>query len=182
MRSKSILLSLLVVLVYALSSCAPDAVYSKDPQYHGTNLYFTDADPKLLTGDTQNNTSIIRRINTCKAGSKVTVFLPIYVPGEYIYKTTYKWSYALKSDPDKKKLGGAEIVDDKDPCSRSVPPMWTFDAPTEPGEYVMYFRAVYSYSAQSPDGSGSTKGEFPSRSGSHGYEDKSSVYGIFTVK
>ena len=189
MRHKNIILFSIFafgVVLCSLCSCAPDPVYSKHPTYHGKTLYFTNSDPKLLTGHTQGDETIIKRITTCKPGEKVTVFLPIEIPGKYIYKTTYKWSYALYSDPNKTKLGGKEIVDDIDPCSEKVPPMWTFDAPTEPGDYVVYFRAVYSYAALAPNGSSAIKGEFPANSGSHGYEDtsegKSSVYGILKVK
>lgn len=170
----------------SLCSCAPDPVYSRNPEYHGQTLYFTDADPQLLTLETQGDTKIIKRIRICSPGEQVTVFLPVYIPGEYIYKTTNKWSYALYSDPNKTKLGGKDVVDEVDPCSKKVPPMWTFTAPTEPGEYVMYFRAVYNYAAMAPNGSSAIKGEFPAYSGSHGYEDtsegKSTVYGVLTVK
>lgn len=186
MRYKSIFLLLFVVLVSAMTSCAPEPIYSEHPEYYGKTLYFTKSDPKLLTVYTQGDTETIVRTTTCKPGERVTVFLPVYTPGKNIYETTYKWSYALYSDPSKTKLGGKDIVDDKDPCSKNVPPMWTFDAPSEPGEYVMYFRAVYNYSAMAPNGSGSIKGEFPANSGGHGYEDtsggKSSVYGILKVK
>lgn len=180
---KIVFLSIIAIIGLGLHSCAPDPVYSKHPEYHGKALYFTDADPQSLTVNTQND---VNRIYTCNAGDKVTVFLPVYMSGEYIYKTTYRWSYALYSDPSKTKLGGKDVVDDKDPCSKNVPPMWTFEAPTVPGQYVIYFRAIYSYSAMAPDGSSVIKGEFPANSGSHGYEDtnggKSSVYGILTVK
>ena len=183
MRNKSILLAVLAVIGLALHSCAPDPVYSKHPEYHGKTLYFTDADPQSLTLNTQNE---VNRVFTCNAGDTLTVFLPVYAPGEYIYRTTYKWSYALYTDPTKTKLGGKDIIDDKDPCSKRVPPMWTFEAPTEPGQYIVYFRAVYSYSAMAPDGSSVIKGEFPANSGSHGYEDtkggKSTVFGVLTVK
>ncbi len=182
---KIVFLSIIAIIGLVLHSCAPDPVYSKHPEYHGKNLYFTDADPKLLTVETQGDESIIGRIRTCNAGDKVTVFLPVYMSGEYIYKTTYKWSYALRSNPNT-KLGGKDIVDDKDPCSKNVPPMWTFEAPAEPGEYVIYFRTIYSYSAMAPDGSSVIKGEFPANSGGHGYEDtsggKSSVYGYLRVQ
>lgn len=186
MRYKHVIMSAIVtwgIALCSLCSCTPDPVYSKHPEYYGKTLYFTDADHQSLTVHTQND---VNRIYTCNAGDKVTVFLPVYIPGEYIYETTYKWSYALYSDPNKTKLGGKDIADDKDPCSKKVPPMWTFEAPAEPGEYVMYFRAVYSYSAMAPNGSGAIKGEFPANSGSHGYENgnggKSSVYGILRVK
>ena len=180
---KIISLSIIAVLGWVMYSCAPDPVYSKHPEYHGKALYFTDTDPQSLTLSTQND---VKRVATCNAGDKLTVFLPVYMPGEYIYKAVYKWSCALKSDPSKIVLSSGELVDEKDPCSKSVPPMWTFETPTEPGQYVMYFRVVYSYSATAPDGSGAIKGEFPANSGSHGYADtdggKSSVYGYFTVK
>ena len=189
MRHKPFVLSTIIACSLALCSlysCAPDPVYSRHPEYHGKNLYFTDANPQSLTLETQGDTKVIKRIKICSPGQQVTVFLPVYIPGEYIYKTTYKWSYALYSDPNKTKLGGKDVVDEMDPCSKKVPPMWTFEAPTEPGEYVMYFRAVYSYSAMAPNGSSAIKGEFPANSGSHGYEDtsegKSSVYGILRVE
>lgn len=186
MRHKHFILSVIItcsLALCALCSCAPDPIYSRHPEYYGKTLYFTDDDPKSLTVHTQNDA---HRITTCKPGGKVTVFLPVMKPGEYIYKTTNKWTCALYSDPNKTKVDGKDIVDDKDPCSNNVPPMWTFDAPTEPGDYVIYFRAVYSYSAMAPNGSSAIKGEFPANSGSHGYEDtsggKSSVYGVLKVR
>ena len=175
---KTILLSFAVIIGLALHSCAPEPVYSRQPEYHGKTLFFTDADPQSLTLNTQND---VKRLSACNAGDEVTVFLPVYKPGEYIYKTTYKWSYALKSNPNK-KLGGRDIVDDRDPCSKSVPPMWTFNAPSEPGEYYVFFRAVYSYYGKAPDGSDAIYGSYPTTSGPHGYEDKSSVYGVLVVK
>lgn len=180
MRYKSVLLPLFAVLVWALGACAPEPIYSSHPEYYGKTLYFTDADPKSLTVNTQND---VNRISTCNAGDSVTVFLPVIKSGEHIYNTTYKWTLARRSGSE--TVAAKDIDDDKDPCSKNVPPMWTFPAPTEPGEYVVYFRAVYSYSAMAPDGSGTIKGGFPTLSGGHGYEDtnggKSSVYGVLRV-
>ena len=172
-----------VVVGFALHSCAPEPIYSNHPEFYGKNLYFTDANPQSLTVNTQND---VKRITTCNAGDVVTVFLPVINPGSNIYKTNYKWSYALYSDPYKTKLGGEDVKEDKDPCSKERPPMWTFVAPAEPGEYIIYFRAEFYYSALAPDGSGTIKGGYPAKSGNHGYEDenggKSSVYGKLKVK
>ena len=100
MRHKHFILSVIItcsLALCALCSCAPDPIYSRHPEYYGKTLYFTDDDPKSLTVHTQNDA---HRITTCKPGGKVTVFLPVMKPGEYIYKTTNKWTCALYSDPN----------------------------------------------------------------------------------
>lgn len=170
MRNKSIFLTALVVVGLALHSCAPDPVYSYPPEYKKPLLFTLDK-PETVTFSNQNN---IRNVKECSAGDSVTVYLPTAYTGAYIYKATYKWT----SNSD--KLGSKTIVQIA-PCDESVlPPKWTFEAPDSAGRYEIYFRASYNYSASTE--SGAIYGGYPTSSGSHGYEDKSSVYGVLTVK
>ena len=62
MRYKYFIMSTIItwgLALCSLSSCAPDPVYSKHPEYYGKTLYFTDADPQILTVNTQNDVNRI---------------------------------------------------------------------------------------------------------------------------
>lgn len=169
MRTKSILLTALAMIGLALHSCAPDPVYSYPPEYKKPLLFTLDK-PETVTFSNQNN---IKNVKECRAGDSVTVYLPTSYTGAYIYKATYKWT----SNSD--KLGDKTIVQIA-PCDETaLPPKWTFVAP-ESGRYEIYFKASYNYSASTE--SGSIYGGYPTSSGIHGYEDKSSVYGVIEVR
>ncbi len=170
MHYKSILLAAVAAVGLALHSCTPDPVYSYPPEYKKPLLFTLDK-PETVTFSNQNN---IKNVKECRAGDSVTVYLPTAYTGAYIYKATYKWT----SSSD--KLGPKSIVQ-VSPCDETaLPPKWTFEAPDSAGTYTIYFRASYNYSASTE--SGAIYGGYPTSSGTHGYEDKSSVYGVLTVK
>lgn len=169
MKSKNIVLFLLITLGFALGSCTPDVVYSYPPEYEKPLLFTLDA-PSTITLPNQSN---VKTIKYCKAGDSVTVFLPVTYTGAFITKATYRWT------SDSEKLGPVTIVQIA-PHKQMNPPMWTFEAPDSIGTYRIFFSASYSYSAQTEDGA--IFGEYPSGSGAHGYQDKSSVYGELVVQ
>lgn len=176
MRKSFLLMAMTIGVALMAVSCAPEPIYSYPPEYYrsesGYKLYFTTDDSETLTVNNQNN---VKRITQCKAGDTITVFLPVITPGIRLYRTEYRWT------SNSEKLGPVTIKDDKDPCSEKYPPKWTFVAPDSVGSYTIYFRATYGYSGSAPDGSLSQYGGFPTNSGIHGYEDKSSVNGILKV-
>lgn len=170
MHYKSILLAAIAAVGIALHSCAPDPVYSYPPEYEKPLLFTLDK-PETVTWENQNE---VGTVSYCNAGDSVTVFLPTTYTGAYLYEANYKWT----SDSE---LLPARTIVQIDPCNTAfLPPKWTFVAPSEPGRYVIYFRATYGCSASTE--SGATFLGYPTSSGVHGYEDKSSVYGVLTVR
>ena len=170
MRYKSFFWATLAMIGLALHSCAPDPIYSYPPEYK-TPLLFTLDKPETVTWENQDK---VKTVDCCNAGDSVTVFLPTTYTGAYLYRATYKWT----SDSE---LLPSEIIIKSDPCNTSaLPPKRTFVAPSEPGRYVVYFRAIYECSGATE--SGATSLGYPTISGIHGYEDKSSVYGVLYVE
>ena len=162
-----------VVVGVAFVSCQQEPVISRPPKFEKP-LLFTLDDPKTIVF---NNQIDINVVTSCKVGDTVTVDLPTTYTGTYIYKTVYEWT----SNSD---LLGSKTIKQIAPCEKdSLPPKWTFVAPQVPGEYEVYFKASFSYSAQTENGQ--IFGYYPLHSGNHGYEDegkgKSSVFGILTV-
>lgn len=165
-----------IMLALTMVSCVKKEYISYPTEfYHDEDgnyrLYFTTADSKSITVYNQSN---VKRISRCKTGDSVTVFLPVTTPGIYIYKSTFKWT------SDNENFVSQTIEEVKDPCSKKFPPMYSFKAPDVPGTYNVYFRATFNYSAQAENGT--LFGGFPTSSGIHGYEDKSSVKGVLEVK
>ena len=157
---------------FALSACAPDPIYSYPPEYeHEVRL--TQDDPKTLTLDNQSN---ITYVYDCQSGDSVTAFIRVSYTGAYITKAVYSWSLRDASGNTVDKATITQIA----PHKQSTLPMWRFEAPSEAGTYNVHFRASYSYSAQAENGT--LFGGFPTSSGIHGYEDKSSVKGVLEVK
>ena len=176
MRKSFAFVVLAIMLALTMASCVKNEYISYPTEFYrdgsgNYRLYFTTDDPKSITVHNQN---AVKRISRCKAGDSVTVFLPVVTPGIYIYKSTFKWT------SDNENFVSRTIVEEKDPCSKKFPPMYSFKAPDVPGTYNVYFRATFNYSAQAENGT--ILGGFPSSSGIHGYEDKSSVKGVLEVK
>lgn len=169
MKCRNIVLFSLIALGFIFGSCTPDVVYSYPPEYEKPLLFTLDA-PSTITLSNQSNVSTTKY---CNVGDSVTVFLPVTYTGSYITKATYSWT------SDSEKLGSETIVQIA-PHKQMTPPMWRFVAPDSAGTYKVFFRASYSYSAQTEDGA--IFGEYPSGSGAHGYQDGSSVYGELVVR
>lgn len=169
MKYKSVLLLLAVALGVALSSCAPDPVYSYPPEYE--KLKLTKDDPKSITLPTQNEVDFI---SSCQAGDSVSVFMFVVTPGTYITEATYYWSL--------RKKGNGEPIERKTysqlaPEKEMAPPMWTFAAPKEKGTYEVHFRAEFDYSASLEEGN--FFGGYPT---SANYEGASTTWTTLTVK
>ena len=176
MRKSFALVASAIVLALTMVSCVKKEYISYPTEFHrdgsgSYRLYFTTDDPKSITVHNQNN---VKRVSRCKVGDSVTVFLPVKTPGVYIYRSTFKWT------SDNENFVSQTIVEEKDPCSEKVPPMYSFKAPDVPGTYTVYFRATFNYSASAENGA--LYGGFPTSSGVHGYEDKSSVNGKLIVE
>lgn len=170
MRNKSILLAAVAAIGLALHSCAPDPVYSRLPEYKKPLLFTLDK-PETVTWENQDK---VKTISRCNAGDSVTVFLPTVYTGAYLYEADYKWT------SDSELLPSKTIVQ-VDPCNTAnLPPKRTFVAPSEPGRYVIYFRATFECSGATESGSAFLG--YPTVSGTHGYEDKSSVNGVLIVE
>lgn len=173
---KSLVLIASAMMVSALTfvSCKKDVPLSYPPEYEKP-LRFTLEDAENVTWENQNQL-VQNSVSSCNAGDSVTVFLPTTYTGSYIYKATYKWVLEVQ---------GGDVIDRKtfvqvSPCElTNLPPKWTFEAP-KAGTYNVYFRAIYNYSASTENGA--ISGGYPTSSGLHGYEDKSSVSGILRVK
>ena len=136
------------------------------------NVAASNTDPNLLYNLlTQDK---VKTVRTCKMGDTVTVFLPTIYTGAYITKATYKWTSSSA------KIG-SKTIEQVAPCKQNVlPPKWTFVAPDSVGEYAVFFRASYEYSAATENGT--IFGGYPTSSGIHGYQDESSVYGQLIVE
>ena len=173
---RRLFLAMISVVVAGVTfvSCQQELAVSRPPKFEKP-LLFTLDDPKTIVFNNQNDINVV---TSCKVGDTVTVYLPTTYTGTDIYQTTYKWT-------TNSSLLGPRTISQIAPCELdSLPPKWTFVAPQVPGEYEVYFKASFSYSAQTEKGE--IFGSYPVYSGGHGYEDdvngKSSVYGILTVK
>ncbi len=167
-------MALALVLTFMSVSCQRELPMSCPPEYQKP-LRFTLDRPETVIWHEQNN---VKTVNSCEPGDSVTVFLPTVYTGAYIYKATYQW--VLEARQNSEVVERRTIVDEN-PCKQnSLPPKWTFVAPDSVGEYIVYFRATYNYSASTPNGA--LYGSYPISSGTQGYEDKSSVYGRITVQ
>lgn len=161
---------LLTVAGFMLASCHRELPVSYPPEYEKP-LLFTLDDPQSLVFSTQDK---VKTVRTCKMGDTVTVFLPTIYTGAYITKATYKWTSSSA------KIG-SKTIEQVAPCKQNVlPPKWTFVAPDSVGEYAVFFRASYEYSAATENGT--IFGGYPTSSGIHGYQDESSVYGQLIVE
>lgn len=158
MKNKLILLISILTLGFALSSCAPDPVYSYPPEYQKP-LRFTLDKPETVT---LNNQSNVKTVKSCNKGSLVTVFLPVTYTGSYITSATYYWTI--------KGLDGSVIetktIEQIAPHKETTPPLWSFTAPDSLGTYNVHFRARYEYSAQTE--SGTIYGGYPTNSNYEG--------------
>ena len=162
MKHKLILLISILTLGFALSSCAPDPVYSYPPEYQKP-LRFTLDKPETVT---LNNQSNVKTVKSCNKGDMVTVFLPVTYTGSYITSATYYWTIKATDG----SVIEAKTIEQTAPHKQDVPPMWSFTAPGEPGTYRVHFRARYEYSAQTE--SGTIYGGYPTNSN---YEGASTI-------
>ena len=170
MRRLFVMMISAVVAGMTFVSCQQDLPISRPPQFIKP-LMFTLDDPKTVVFNNQNN---IKEVTSCKVGDTVTVYLRTEYTGTYIYKTVYEWT----SSSD---LLGTKTINQIAPCELdSLPPKWTFVAPDVPGEYNIFFRASFKYSAQTEKGE--IYGFYPASSGAHGYLGESSVYGTLIVE
>ena len=168
MHNKSILLTILAMIGFALQSCAPDPIYSYPPEYERV-VRFTKDDPKTIKLDNQSN---INFVSTCQAGDSITALIRVTYSGAYITEAIYYWTLKDASGNTIKEESIGQIA----PHKQSTPPMWSFEAPSS-GTYYVHFRARFEASAKFENGS--LVGGYPT---SANYEGANTVKAVLTVK
>ncbi len=130
-----------LVLGLMLASCHPDGPEGEYPEYR--SLKFTKDDAKDILFAAQND---INNISSCNAGDSLIVYMQVGYTGAYIYHADYVWELIV-GDVSEKYITG--VVD---PVNRVDLPMWKFKAPDTPGNYLIKFKAKYSFSADTEIG------------------------------
>lgn len=130
-----------VLLLSVLASCQKP-IYSEAPEY-GKLKFTTDAPSSI----TLNRQSAVNTSSVCSAGDSVTVFMQTAYAGSYITEAEYIWKLYVTNDSVASKT--VRVIA---PHKQNTPPMWTFKAPSDKGDYVVTFKAKYDYSAQTASG------------------------------
>lgn len=131
----------LPVLMLGMVSCHKP-IYSEPPVYG--NLKFTQDPVGEITLANQQN---IVKTSMCDANDSVTAFMQVGYTGSYITSAKYRWRLYVSADSVLEH--NVTVVA---PHKQKTPPMWTFKAPSQSGEYEVSFKAEYDYSAQTEDG------------------------------
>ena len=139
------ILSAVIAWSISLCSCAPDPIYSYPPEYE-RKVRLTLDDPKTITLDNQENVNFT---SSCQSGDSVTALIRVTYTGAYITNAVYYWTLKDASGNVVKEDAILQIA----PHKQNVPPMWSFSAPNEKGQYTVHFRTRYEASAQFENGS-----------------------------
>ena len=141
MNTKRIIAICLPALMLGVVSCHKP-ILSEPPVYG--NLKFTQEPIEKITLANQQN---IKSSSICNANDSVTVFMQVGYTGSYITSAKYRWRLYVSADSVLEH--NMTVVA---PHKQKTPPMWTFKAPSQSGEYEVSFKAEYDYSAQTESG------------------------------
>ena len=141
MNAKRLIAICLPALILSMASYHKP-ILSEPPVYG--NLRFTQDPIEKITLANQQN---IKISSVCDANDSVTVFMQVGYTGSYITCAKYKWRLYVSADNVLE-----HTVDVVAPHKQKTPPMWTFKAPNQTGEYEVSFKAEYDYSAQTESG------------------------------